>query len=133
MVSNERSVGHRALILLALLLTLSVVGCKKPGPEPGPEPDGPMPPPPPAQDASPGDAASPPAPDAGAPQTACQRACDTLRRLHCPGASGSPNGTPCEVVCEHTESGGVTRFCPEQVATIRSCAELSEAFSACER
>jgi len=72
----------------------------------------------------------PPAPaDQGTP---CERACDRLDLLGCEGAEGSPEGTSCEQVCEDTESSGVARFCAEDVAAIGSCAELDQAFEACE-
>jgi hypothetical protein len=64
--------------------------------------------------------------------TCCERACQRMAQLECPGHEGSPEGASCVEVCEHTESSGVARFCCEDVAAIRACNELEHAFEACE-
>lgn len=90
-----------------------------------------------AEDAG-ADGRLPPSPGA----TACERACNRMDLLSCPGHEGSPAGAPCEEVCEHTESSGVGSFCPDDVAQIQGTAlvdggracdedELQRAFEAC--
>lgn len=66
--------------------------------------------------------------------TACERACDRMRKLACEAYDGSdsPSGATCEEVCEHTESSGVATFCPEHVAVAQDCKQLEKAFVACE-
>lgn len=98
---------ENTLFALALGLSLGMLGASCPPPEPTP----------------------PTPPDSGTP---CERACERLEQLGCPGAEGTPEGTPCETVCEDTENSGVARFCPDEVADIDSCAELEDAFEACE-
>jgi hypothetical protein len=55
-----------------------------------------------------------------------------MAELGCDGFSGSPGGTSCTQVCLDTEQSGVARFCPNEVAAINSCEELTAAFAACE-
>ena len=90
-----------------------------------------------AEDAG-ADGRLPPTPGA----TACERACNRMDLLNCPGHEGSPAGAPCEQVCEHAESSEVGSFCADDVAEIqgvpladggRACDEdeLQRAFEAC--
>lgn len=73
--------------------------------------------------------------------TVCDRACQRMQRLDCPGHAGSAAAS-CAEVCENHESSQIGSFCPDELAQIqgrelpdggRECdeAELQAAFEAC--
>lgn len=120
-----------AATLVSAALCLAVTCNPKPDPvDPGSVDAG-------AQDAA-TDGQLPPAPGA----TPCERACNRMDLLECPGHEGSPGGAPCEEVCEHAENSDVGSFCPDDVAEVQGTAladggracdekELQAAFEAC--
>lgn len=121
MASHARYLGRGAGLALALLAALALAGrCGEPPPV---EPDPDLPPP----------------VDAGLTVAEqCAAACARMRAIAeveaCPGFDGapSPDGASCESVCVDVEQSGTARFCPAELASARSCAELRVTWEACE-
>lgn len=57
----------------------------------------------------------------------CKAMCENLRRLHCPAGDNTPQGEPCEAVCENTEASGYVSENPVCQAHVKTC----EAADAC--
>ena len=133
MASNEGPMGREALALTVGFAALLLVAARC-IPPPEPEPVDPEPTPTTTVEPDPE-----PVPTTDPDASACERACNRMAVLRCPGWEGTPEGTPCAEVCEEKERSGVGRFCPQDVAAITGRAdgtcderELATAFAACD-